>query len=64
MGPSVLVPAGTGYGDVGDRAGDFSSLTVDPANGTFWADNQFGIGSQPFDLIADPADDIVNFSQL
>jgi hypothetical protein len=62
MQPWVLVPAGIGYGNIGDRAGDFSGLSVDPVNGTFWAANQFGIGSHPFDLVGDPADDIVNFS--
>ncbi|HSZ57121.1 MAG TPA: PKD domain-containing protein, partial [Tepidisphaeraceae bacterium] len=63
MDPVVLVPAGTGYGDIGDRAGDFSGLNVDPVNGTFWAANQFGVGSNPmFDKVGDPADDIVNFT--
>ncbi len=51
----VLVPAGTGSGDITDRAGDFSGMTVDPVNGTFWAANQFGIGG-------DPANVIVNFT--
>ena len=32
----VLVPTGIGTGDITDRAGDFSGLSVDPVNGTFW----------------------------
>ncbi len=32
-------------------------------NGTFWAANEFGVGSNAvFDAVGDPADDIVNFS--
>ena len=49
---SVLVPAGTGSGDIVDRAGDFSGMNVDPVNGTFWGTNQFGIGSTPDNVIA------------
>src|SRR5262249_6925583 len=42
MQASVLVPAGTGFGNINDRVGDFSGLTYDPVNGTFWAVNEFG----------------------
>ncbi len=43
----VLVPAGTGTGNIGTgstRIGDFSGMNVDPVNGTFWAVNQFASG--------------------
>jgi hypothetical protein len=52
MEASVLVPAGTGSGNVTDRAGDFSGMNVDPVNGTFWAANEFGNGGNPADDIA------------
>jgi hypothetical protein len=44
MEPVVLVPAGTGSGNITGRIGDFSGMNVDPANGTFWHVNEFGGG--------------------
>ncbi len=44
MQPTVLVPAGTGSGNISGRIGDFSGMNVDPANGTFWHVNEFGGG--------------------
>ena len=46
MEASVLVPAGTGqanYSDFasGHRAGDLAGINVDPADGSFWAANEF-----------------------
>ncbi len=46
MEPAVKVPAGAGlanYGDFtsGHRAGDLSGINVDPADGSFWAANEF-----------------------
>lgn len=49
MEPVVLVPAGTGSGDIGGRIGDFSGTNVDPVNGTFWHVNEFG-GGGPTDI--------------
>ncbi len=57
MEASVLVPNGTGTGNITDRAGDFSGMNIDPVNGTFWADNQFGAGGNPHN-------DIVNFAPI
>ncbi len=42
----VLVPAGTGQADYADftptgRQGDLSAINVDPADGSFWAANEF-----------------------
>jgi hypothetical protein len=44
MQPTVLVPAGTGSGNISGRIGDFSGMNVDPTNGTFWHTNEFGGG--------------------
>ena len=44
MEPPVLVPAGTGTGNINGRIGDFSGMNVDPVNGTFWHTNEFGGG--------------------
>jgi uncharacterized repeat protein (TIGR01451 family) len=44
METSVLVPAGKGqanYSDPYHRAGDLSGINVDPADGSFWAANEF-----------------------
>ncbi len=49
MQPVVLVPAGTGSGDINGRIGDFSGMNVDPVNGTFWHTNEFG-GGGPTDI--------------
>ncbi len=45
----VLVPAGTGSGNINGRIGDFSGMNVDPVNGTFWHTNEFG-GGGPTDI--------------
>jgi hypothetical protein len=45
----VLVPAGTGSGNISGRIGDFSGMNVDPVNGTFWHTNEFG-GGGPTDI--------------
>jgi hypothetical protein len=49
MQPVVLVPAGTGSGNIHIRTGDFSGMNVDPVNGTFWHANEFG-GGGPTDI--------------
>jgi hypothetical protein len=49
MQPVVLVPAGTGSGIITGRIGDFSGMSVDPVNGTFWHVNEFG-GGGPTDI--------------
>ena len=49
MQPVVLVPAGTGSGNINGRIGDFSGMNVDPVNGTFWHVNEFG-GGGPTDI--------------
>ena len=49
MQPIVLVPAGTGSGNINGRIGDFSGMNVDPVNGTFWHVNEFG-GGGPTDI--------------
>jgi autotransporter-associated beta strand protein len=49
MVPAVLVPAGTGQANykqtapfpVAGRAGDYSGISVDPNDGSFWAANEF-----------------------
>ncbi len=46
---TVLVPAGTGSGNINGRIGDFSGTSVDPVNGTFWHVNEFG-GGGPTDI--------------
>jgi hypothetical protein len=51
MDAPVLVAAGTGSGDIVDRAGDFSGMNIDPVNGTFWGTNQFGNGGNPANVI-------------
>lgn len=49
MQPVVLVPAGTGSGNINGRIGDFSGMNPDPVNGTFWHVNEFG-GGGPTDI--------------
>jgi Ca2+-binding RTX toxin-like protein len=51
MQPIVLVPAGTGTGNINGRIGDFSGMNVDPANGTFWHVNEFGGAGGPTDIV-------------
>ncbi len=41
----VLVPVGTGFGNIAGRSGDFSGMNIDPVDGTFWAANGFGNGT-------------------
>jgi hypothetical protein len=44
MQPGVLVHAGEGT-YLGTRGGDFSGISVDPANDTFWAANEYSRSS-------------------
>jgi Bacterial Ig domain len=48
----VLVPSGTGqaplfasFDSSPYRAGDYSGITIDPSNGSFWAANEYATGS-------------------
>jgi hypothetical protein len=50
MDPVVLVPKGTGTAKINGRVGDFSGLSVDPQNGTFWQVNEFGGAGGPTDI--------------
>ena len=54
MQPYVLVPSGKGDSNIraGERIGDFSGLSYDPADGSFWHANEFASTSIDKTVIA------------
>src|SRR5581483_10898574 len=62
----VLVPSGTGGGDLSGngRSGDFSGINVDPGNGTFWVTNEYGNGGGGGTVIANFSPSVPLFAYL